>query len=324
MAFPLRPRDLSLLLLLGAIWGTAFVFITVGLQSFSPILLAALRFDIVALVLFGIAAARRKGPLLPQNARQWTAIAIAGVFNIAAYHAFLFWGQLSTSAAIAAVIVGLNPVLTTVASRWFLEDERVGTAGLVGLALGFGGVVLLASMKPGSLLDAQGIGELLCLGAIGAWALGSVLVKRTKHGMDVFTFIAWHCLAGSVVLHAASFLFEDGGRATFDLWGVTSLLYLALISSAIGFVIYYTLFERIGPIRVNLVSHVAALSATLSAPLLVLIPGLEWVPASFELRAILAFILIASGFALVARPAPGRPVPVAVAPESLPKVELKR
>ncbi|HEV8359443.1 MAG TPA: DMT family transporter [Candidatus Thermoplasmatota archaeon] len=295
MARPLRPADLGLLLALGAVWGTAFMFISLGLESFSPVLLAALRFDISGLTLLAVALALRRGQLVPRGRRQWAAVGIAGLCNVAAYHGFLFWGQQFTTASIAAVIVGLNPVLTTAFSRALLEDERVGAAGLAGLGLGFGGIVLLASLKPGSLLDARGLGELAVVAAIAAWAMGSVLVKRQKHGMDVFAFIAWHSFAGAAVLHVAALGLEGGGRATWDLPGLTSLFYLAVVSSGLGFIVYFTLLERIGPIRSNVVSYLAPVSATVAAFVVLGQP--------FEARAGLAYALIAAGFWLIARPA---------------------
>src|SRR2546426_379179 len=177
--------DLSLLLFLGVLWGTAFVFITVGLESFSPILLVALRFDITALVMFGIAAVRRKGSLLPRGRVQWTAIAIAAVFNITGYHALLFWAQQHTAAGLAAIIVGMNPVLTTVFSRGLLKDERVGAGGILGLALGIAGIVLIVALNPGG-LNLAGISELMIAGAIvavgGLLALGQGIEFRALAG----------------------------------------------------------------------------------------------------------------------------------------------
>lgn len=314
MAAGIRHRDLGLLLLLAALWGSAFMFIAVGLESFTPMLFAALRFDIVALVVGAVAIARRRGPLVPQNRRQWTAVAIAAGLNIAAYHALLFWGELEASPGIAAIIVGLSPLLTVCFSGLLLRDDRVGAAGLAGLLLGFGGVVLLATLRGGDLLDAQGLAELAVLGAIASWALGSVLVKRTAHGMDVATFITWQCLGGAALLHALAFAFEGGGSATLDAPGLASLLYLSLASSAVGFVIYFTLLERIGPIRVNLVSEIAPLFATLATVAAVALGHLT-VADPFEGRAVLAFALIAAGFFLVMRPAPAlRPSPAAAGP----------
>jgi drug/metabolite transporter (DMT)-like permease len=295
VARPFRPANLALLAALGAVWGTAFMFISLGLRSFSPLLLAALRFDVSGLTLLAIALALRRGQLAPRGRRQWAAVGIAGLCNVAAYHGFLFWGQQFTTASVAAVIVGLNPVLTTVFSRALLEDERVGTRGLAGLGLGFGGIVLLATLKPGALLDARGLGELAVIAAIASWALGSVLVKRQRHGMDVFAFIAWHSFAGAAVLHGLAWGLEGGGRAAWDAGGLASLLYLAVLSSGLGFIAYFTLLERVGPIRTNVVSYLAPVGATLAAFAVLGQP--------FEPRAGLAYAVIALGFWLIARPA---------------------
>lgn len=297
MAQPLRGRNLALLVFLGALWGTAFMFISLGLPSFSPVVFAALRFDIAGGALL-IVALLRRSPLWPRSRNQWLAIGIAAVLNVGCYHAFLFWGQRFTTPAVAAVIVGLNPVLTTVSSTWLLSDERVGWHGFVGLLAGLAGVIILATLKPGNLLDARGLGELAVIAAIVSWALGSILVRRTKHGMDTFSFTTWQMLVGAALLHATAPFLD---RPFFVIWerdGIISLLYLALVSSSLGFVIYFTLLERVGPIRSNLVSHVA--------PVFAAVAGFVVLGSSFEPRAVFAFVMIASGFLLVARPAPAR------------------
>lgn len=300
-AHRLAGTNLLLLVLLGAIWGLSFLFITLGLDSFSPILYAAIRFDIAGVALLGLAL-WRGAALRPSTRAQWLAIGVAATLNVASYHAFLFWGQDFTSPAIAAVIVGLNPILTTVFSRAILTDERVGPAGLVGLALGLGGIVILATFKGGDLFDARGWGELAIVAAVTSWSIGSIVVRRTRHAMDVFAFTAWQMLAGAVILHVLALVAEGGGHATFDAKGVVSLLYIALVAGSGGFLLYFTIMERVGPIRANLVSHIAPVFATLATFGAVALGALDG-PA-FEVRALLAFVLVASGFALVARPAP--------------------
>jgi drug/metabolite transporter (DMT)-like permease len=292
-ARPVAGTDIATLLFLGVLWGTAFVFITVGLKSFSPVLLVALRFDITGLLMLGIAGVRHRGSLRPRGRAQWTAIGIAAVLNVTGYHALLFIGQEHTAAGLAAIIVAMNPVLTTVFSRGLLKDERVGITGAIGLALGLAGIVLIVALSPGG-IAVSGVPELLIAGAIVSWSLGSVLVKRTHHGMDVFAFVAWQSLAGAGILHALSLLIEGGGRAVFDFWGVVSLLYLAVASSALGFAIYFTLLGRIGPIRLNFVSPIAAAVAAVG--------GLLALGEPVELRAIGAFVLIAAGLVFVTRP----------------------
>lgn len=283
---------MALLLFLGALWGIAFMFISLGFASFSPLLFAAVRFDLTALALLVVALARR-ALLVPAGGRERTAIAVNALFTVAGYHGLLFWGQQFTTAGIAAVIVGLNPVLTTAFSRVVLAHERLRARGVLGLALGFAGIAILASLKPGSLLDARGVGELAVVGGIGAFSLGSVLVTRTGHRMDTFAFLAWSFAGGAALLHLASWLLEPAPRAVLDASGVVSIVYLSLVSSAFGFVVYFTLLRRVGPIRVNLVSYISPVFATLSGALVL--------GEALELRALLAFALIAVSFGLVTR-----------------------
>ena len=293
----LRGANLLLLLGLGAIWGTAFMFITLALRhdgpSFSPILFAALRFDIAGLVILAIALTR-KSALRPATKRQWAAIGIAATLNVCMYHALLFIGQPYVDESVAAIIVALNPILTTVASRIFLSDERLGAAGLVGLLSGLVGVGVLTYATSDVFTGAL-VGMLFSLGAVISWSTGSTLVRRMKHGMDVFSFTAWQMLVGAVLLHVGAFFFDPGhGFAHFDAPGVTSLLYLAIVSSAVGFLIYFTLLERVGPIRSNLVSNVAPIFATLA--------GIVVLGTPFHWLFLVAFVFIAGGFFLVARP----------------------
>ncbi len=131
----MKPRDLVLLLSLGAVWGVSFVFITIALRYVSPVLLAAIRFDLVALLMLAWALFKSE-PLLPRGRREWTAVTAAGVLSIAGYHAFLFWGQARTTEGIAAIIIGLNPILSTVVAKAILPSERVSATNLLGLALG--------------------------------------------------------------------------------------------------------------------------------------------------------------------------------------------
>jgi drug/metabolite transporter (DMT)-like permease len=304
-----RRQDLVLLLILAALWGTAFTFITIGLDVFSPFLFASLRFDITGFLLLAVAAIRRKGPLLPRTKSQWATVTIAGLLMTGAYHAFLFWGQDSTTSGIAAIIVGLSPVLTTLFTHALLHEDRLGWRGIVGVLVGLGGIVILGSLKENQGFDAQFWGEAAVVAAIGCWALGSVLVKRGKHGMDIFAFAAWQALVGALALHITTFLLEGGGEIrTSDTWSLTdgfvALLYLAVISSGIGFIIYFKLVESVGPIRVNLVSYIAPVFANVA--------GILVLRETLEPRAIAAFILIATSLTLVIRsrrhtPPPAQP-----------------
>jgi drug/metabolite transporter (DMT)-like permease len=114
--------------------------------------------------------------------------------------------------------------------------------------------------------------------------------------MDVFAFTAWQMLVGALLLHASSLASEGRPAIAWDGEGWIALLYLALVSSALGFIMYFTVLDRVGPIRSNLVSNIAPIFAALAGFIVLHDP--------VEPRAFIAFGLIVSGFWLVARPAP--------------------
>lgn len=297
--------NILLIVLLSVIWGTAFLFITLGLRDFSPILYAALRFDIAGPVLLLVALIRVGQRAFPKGAAQWKVVAATGTLNILAYHALTYWGQQHTLEAIAAVIVGLNPILATAFSRVLLKDERVSRLGLVGLAIGFGGIVLLQLLKPGEHFDLQGIGELAVAGAVSCWALGAVISRRIDHKMPAVTLTAWQMLVGAVLLHITAFALEGGGRASWTQTGIASLLYLALLSSAFGYFLFFYLVPRVGPIRSTVVSTLTPISATVAGVVVLADPVAP--------RMLVAFAMIVVSFALVTEfwkaPAPKPPAP---------------
>jgi probable blue pigment (indigoidine) exporter len=298
-----RPTDFLILAGLSLTWGLAFLFVNLGLKSFSPLLMGALRLDLIALVMFLVQYLRKGSVPLPRGTNQWQIVLLAAVLSVGAYNAFLNWGQQYTSPGIAGVIIGLNPILTAVIGHALIPAERVRLRHAIGLVVGFSGIVALGALKGGSLLDVQGRGELAIAIAIGCWAFGSVLVKRSGHGMPVDAFIAWHCLFGGLFLHAAAFAREGGGRATWDANGVVSMAFLVLATGGAGFFLFYRLMERVGPLRANIVSYFTPVVANVSQ-LLVL-------GQAIEPRAFLAFGLLAAGFTIVAYHEPG---PVVVAP----------
>ena len=294
---PAKPVDVALLVLLGVLWGVSFMAISAGLRSVEPVFFAAVRYDVAAVLMLGVALVVSPRALFPKNGRQWVAVLVAGVLNVTGYHAFLYYGQQFTTSGIAALVIGLNPIVAMVIARALLPGERVGRWGLLGLLLGLLGLVALVGLRPGDLFGAQGLGELIVFGAVISWGLGSVVVKKTAHGIPVIPFTAMQMVVGAILLHGVSLALEGTSpQAEWSPASLASLMYLAVIASGVGFLLYFTLLERIGPVRSTLVSYIAPIAAALSG-FLVLGEPFEW-------RFVVAFLLIVSGFRLVIREAP--------------------
>ena len=199
----MRHRNLLLFLVLSAVWGSAFTAIKVGLEGFPPVLFAAFRFDVAGVLLLGYAAVAADR-VWPSGRAEWADVAASGALMIAAYHALLFVGEQSTASAVAAVVVGLNPVATTAFARVLLPAERLSVTGVAGVVVGLAGVVVLVGVDPAALATARGRGVALVFAAAVAFSLGSVLSRRSGSALPRESSTALAMVVGAVVLHAVS------------------------------------------------------------------------------------------------------------------------
>ncbi|ELZ96768.1 DMT (drug/metabolite family transporter) superfamily permease [Haloferax mucosum ATCC BAA-1512] len=290
-----RYRNLGLFVVLAAVWGSAFMAIKAGLAHFPPVLFAALRYDVAGVIMLVYAVYATDSPI-PGGRAEWTEIAIGAVFLIASYHALLFIGETdpAVTSAAAAVLVSLSPVLTTGFARLLLPSERLTPLGVAGLLLGLVGVAVLSELDPSNLLAGGTVAKLLIFGAAAAFALGSVLTRRVDSEMPIETMEAWSMLGGAVLMHVLSAgLNESFAAVSINLESVAALAYLSLAASALGFLIYFDLLERLGPIEINLVSYIAPIFAALSGWVF-----LQEVPNA---TTAIGFALIFVGFVLLKR-----------------------
>ena len=290
-----RYRNLLLFVLLAAAWGSAFMAIKAGLEFIPPVLFAALRYDVAGLLMLAYAFYATDQPI-PQTRGQWAVVGIGATLLIAGYHTLLFIGETdpAVTSAAAAVIVSLSPVLTTGFARVFLPEERLTTVGIVGLLLGLVGVAILSNPDPNNLLTGGAVAKLLIFGAAAAFALGSVLTTRIDASLPIETMEAWSMVGGALIMHVVSFgLGESLADVVWTVESLAALAYLSVVASALGFLIYFDLLERLGAIEINLVSYVAPVFAALAGWAV-----LDEVPTTYT---VVGFLVIFVGFLLLKR-----------------------
>jgi drug/metabolite transporter (DMT)-like permease len=300
-----RYRNAVLFLALAAAWGAAFMAIKAGLTPDlfgpAPVLFAAVRYDIAGVIMLGYAAYATDHPR-PVGTREWAAVAVGAVFLIAGYHAFLFVGETdpAVTSAGAAVIVSLSPVMTTFFARAVLPEERLTAVGVAGLLLGLVGVVLLARPDPGNLLAGGVVAKGLVFGAVLCFSFGSVLTRWLDAGLPIETMEAYAMVGGALLMHAVSLAIGESPAVAVDaltgpeaLAGLAAMGYLSLVASAAGFLIYFDLLDRLGPIEINLVSYVAPIFAALT--------GFAVLGEVVDLLRAAGFCVILVGFALLKR-----------------------
>jgi drug/metabolite transporter (DMT)-like permease len=288
-----RLRAVAPFALLATIWGFSFPAITVGLREFPPVLFAAFRYDVAAVLLLGYAAVAATDAR-PGGRADYRAIAAGGVFLVAG-NAFLFLGQQTVPSGVAAIIQGLVPIATTLWALWILPEERVSAVGAAGILIGFVGVGLVVRPDPTNLLAGDTVGRGLIVLQVASVSLGGVLVQRADPSMRRVPLVGWSMLVGAVLLHVASA--ARGERLVLDpgVEPLAAVLYLGAFATALAFFIYFTLLERHGALETSLVAYVVPIVATVA--------GIALLDEPFEPLALAGFAVVFGGFVLLKREA---------------------
>jgi len=224
------------------LWSTGFIGARLGLPHAGPLTFLALRY-VLAAVLLVLVAQFTRAPW-PRSRREIGHYAVAGLLVHGIYLGGVFVGiSLGVEAGVAALIVGLQPLLTAAFAGMLLR-ERVSPRQWAGLALGFIGVALVLERKLG-LGPGDAAGSLACVAALLAITLGTLYQKRYCAGMDLRTGGVVQLAAAGLFTAPFAFLFEDlhvewAGEFVFALlWlvlvlslGAVTLLYMLIRAGA--------------------------------------------------------------------------------------------
>ena len=287
-----RRLDVGLFVVLPLVWGLSFPAITVGLEYIPPVLFAAFRYDVAAVIMLAYALVFVRG-WRPTGRHNQAAILGGGVFMIAG-NGLLFIGQQTVPSGVAAILQALVPIATALWAFPIL-GERVSLAGVLGIAVGFLGIGFIVQPDPSNFLAGDTVGRLLIVLQVVTVSLGGVIVQRVDPDLGTVPLTGWSMLVGALILHAVSAATGELPDLA-DLVAPTALgavLYLGVFSTAIAFFIYYTILAERGAFEASLVAYVVPIVATLA--------GVFLLDETIGLLSIVGFALVAVGFALLKR-----------------------
>ncbi|MCI4320310.1 MAG: DMT family transporter [Thermoplasmata archaeon] len=247
--------DTVLLVLLGGAWGSAFVAIRAGIEAgASPFAFAAARYLLAAAAFFALALASRE----PRPSRRSLGIsaALGGFLIIGGYALFLYWGEGQVGAGFAAVLIAMAPIASAVLARQLLPGERFGTLGAVGIAVGFVGVVVMFLPELGHGPGGPLAGALAVLVAAFCAAVGTVVLRKVHPAPQGQWGIGVQFAASTAFLAVAAAVSPGERSLPLTTTVLGALAYLVVVSSIVGYLIYFALHHRVGPARANLVAYI--------------------------------------------------------------------
>jgi drug/metabolite transporter (DMT)-like permease len=246
------------------VWGSTFLCIRVGIREVPPLLLAAMRFFVAGLVLYGWTTARRERQ---PSGKQWLSIVLLSVLIFAVDYGLLFWAELRVPSGIAAVILATIPVFMVLAEILVLRTQTLTLRLALALMIGVCGVATLVSRSlnlGGAPVDRVGAAALIF--AAMSWSVGSVLMRKLplpaskvmSSGAQMFSGGVFLTLAAAIRGEFAGFHPAAVSRAAWF-----ALAYLIVAGSIVGFTAYIWLIHRESPTKVGTYAYVNPVVAVL-------------------------------------------------------------
>jgi O-acetylserine/cysteine efflux transporter len=278
--------------LLVLFWGSAFSVVKVGLEYSPPMLFAGLRTLMGGLVIL-LAAVVWGGS--PHLRRDWPIFLLLAAFNVVFFFGFQTLAVLYLPSGTAAVLEYLQPMLVGLLA-WMILGESLSLAKIVGLIVGFSGIVAVSA---GSILgNISPAGVVFEAGSAFSWALGTVFFKRYEARVSTMWAVAIPFVAGGMVLTLSSFAVESWSEVSPKATLFASLTYVSLVEIALAWLIWF------GLVRAGEASRVAVY--VFFVPLVSIVIGAIFLGERLTTSLLIGTVLIVTGIHAVNRSPTGK------------------
>ncbi len=280
----MRPLDFTELFALGTIWGGSFLFMRIASPEFGPIALIAVRVAVAALVLLPFLLRADNARIVLQRA---PGMLLLGLVNSALPFCLFAYATLSLSAGFTAVINAVAPLFTAVVAFLWL-GERLSRASVIGLLVGFGGVVLLLSPKLDWQMGAATLGIAAAMLASFSYGIAANYTKEYFAGVGSLELAAGSQLGATVLLLPLCFWFWPDTTPSTGAW--MAVLTLGVVCTGAAYILFFRLIARLGPSR--------AITVTFLVPIAAMVFGALFLGEAITLTMVLGCGLILLGTAL--------------------------
>ena len=289
-----RERILAYICLAGIclIWGTTFLAIRIGVRDFPPFLFAAIR-QICAGVLLSAVVFITQRPKLP-TLKHLVQMALLGFLMITLGNGLVSWAEVFVDSGVAAIICSVMPVLVILINLSVNRSELPNTLIVIGVLTGLAGIVLVFSEHLQNFTNSNyTVGIFLIFLAVVAWAIGSLIVRKTNQNSNLFQNAGIQMIFGGIWCLPLSFIFDDLNTIHWTASTTYSLIYLIIFGSAIAYVLYFYAISKLPMTIASLYSYIN--------PLVAVVLGSLVLDEKLNLKIGLAFLVTVAGIYMVNR-----------------------
>jgi drug/metabolite transporter (DMT)-like permease len=289
-------RDWLLFGLISLFWGSSYLFIKIGVETLQPFTLIAGRLFFGSLVL-GVALIVVRAPL-PRDRVTYAKLVFMAIFNIVVPFSLITWGEQYIDSSLAAILQATTPLFTIVIASLALAEEAITVKRLVGLIIGFGGVVVLFSHGQSGGRGDSLQGEIALVLSSLSYAVGNVFVRVRMRGFHPTVPAFFQVSIAFVMISVMVLLFESPIRLPGDARAWFAVIWLGVFGSSLAYLIYFRLVHVLGATRLSLITYLM--------PIVGIVLGLLVLNETIDIRTVVGAAIILAGVGLVNSRRPSR------------------
>ena len=251
----------GMLAVLSLLWGGSFLFIRLAVAEIPTLTVVLARVALAATVL--LVVARLSGVEMPRDRRAWRDYLVMGLLNNIVPFVLIVWGQRTIGAGLASILNATTPIFGVIIAHLFTTDDKATRHEAAGVALAFVGVAVLVGLDAFAGFGDHLLAEAACLGAAVSYGFSGLWSRRFR-GRPPLTTAAGQLTCSSLVIAPAVLLLDPPWtHAAPGPVAIGAIVALALLSTAVAYILFFRLTTLVGPTNTMLVTFLIPPSAIL-------------------------------------------------------------
>jgi drug/metabolite transporter (DMT)-like permease len=277
-------------LALAFMWGSSYLFIKIAVDDFGTFTLVALRLVIGAALLWAVL--RLAGKALPRDPRLYRHLMVMAFLSITAPFLLITWAEQTVDSSLAAILTSIVPLFAVVIAPLFIHDEPFRANTVIGLLVGFAGVVIITSRGLG-IGESDLLADLALIASSAFYAAGAVYARRNVRGVDPMIPAVFQVTFAAIYTGSVALLFEQPWNARPDAGGVFAIVWLGILGSGLAYLAFFRVLADWGATRTTSVAYLL--------PIVGIVLGAIVLAEPIDARVVLGTALVLAGMFLVNR-----------------------
>lgn len=277
---------------LGLLWGSSFLWIKIAVENVSPFVVVALRVSFGLISLLAVMYWQRQS--IPRDRATLLKYLFMGVFNVVVPFLLITWGETHIDSSLAAILNATTPLFVIVIAHFALHDEKITGPRLLGLIVGFVGVVVLVAQDfDPRALQGDLLGQLAVLLAAASYAVALVFSRRQLRNVRPVVQSTMILMFATAIMWVITPVVERPVALPAQPLAWVAVLWLGVLGLCAAYLLFFWLNNVWGPTRASLVTYVF--------PVVGVVLGVIFLAEPLNWNMVLGSALVVGGIVVVNR-----------------------